>query len=169
MTGTVAGTPGSPSSTHKELSAGAFNSLLEAFARVRVPLAQDAARTAAEREREAVRLMIEGHITDAGWRELMHKAREAAERGQHECLLLRIPSDACADRGRAIAEQEPGWSKTSTGDAAAIYARWLAESPAARVYPGSTRAGVSRRYAGRCRAVSQVGDMIPRPGSRWTA
>ncbi len=127
MTGTVAGTPGSPSSTHKELSAGAFNSLLEAFARVRVPLAQDAARTAAEREREAVRLMIEGHITDAGWRELMHKAREAAERGQHECLLLRIPSDACADRGRAIAEQEPGWSKTLTGDAAAIYARWLAE------------------------------------------
>ncbi len=127
MTGTAAGASGFPSSTHKELSAGAFNSLLEAFERVRVPLAQDAARTAAEREREAVRLLIEGHITDAGWRALMHKAREAAERGQHECLLLRFPSDACADRGRAIAEQEPGWSNTLTGDAVAAYRRWQAE------------------------------------------
>lgn len=127
MTGKITGASGPPSLTHHELSAGAFNSLLEAFERVRIPLVQDEARAAAEREREAVKLLIEGHITDAGWRALMHRAREAAERGEHECLLLRFPSDACADRGRAIAEKEPGWSSTLTGDAASIYRRWQAE------------------------------------------
>ena len=106
------------------LSAGAFNSLLEAFQQVRIPLAGDNVRTAAEREHDKLKQLIEGHITNTGWRALMHKAREAAERGAHECLLLRFPSDACTDRGRALAVQEPGWSETLTGDAAAIYRRW---------------------------------------------
>ena len=114
-------------STQNDLSAGVFNSLLEAFERVRIPLAQDEARAAAEREREAVKALIDRQITDARWRELMHRAREAAERGEHEYLLLRFPSDTCTDRGRAITEKEPSWSSTLTGDAAWIHRRWQDE------------------------------------------
>jgi len=111
----------------RALSAGAFNSLLEAFERVRIPLATGETHATAERQREALRQLIEGHITDVHWRKLMHNAREAAEQGQRECLLLRFPSDTCSDAGRALVRQETGWMKTLTGDAAAIYHRWQAD------------------------------------------
>jgi hypothetical protein len=121
--------PASPPSTPlpSTLSAGTFNSLLEAFERLRIPLATGETRATAEHQRDSLKLLIEGHITDAHWRGLMHKAREAAEHGKRECLLLRFPSDTCSDAGRALARQEPGWRNTLTGDAAAIYHRWQAD------------------------------------------
>lgn len=111
-------------STQDALSAGAFRSLLEAFGALTVPLVADETRAAAERQREQVKVMIESHVPDARWRGLMHRAREAAERGEHEYRLLRFRSDACTDRGRAIIEHEFGWPKTLTGDAAAVYRHW---------------------------------------------
>jgi len=110
-----------------ELSAGAFRTLLQAFGALTVPLVADKTQAAAERRREQVKAMIESHVTDASWRGLMHRAREAAERGEHEYLLLRFRSDACTDCGRAIIEHESGWPKTLTGDAAAIYRHWRDE------------------------------------------
>lgn len=109
------------------ISAGAFNNLLEAFERVRVPLAAEEAHATAKRDREALKHLIEGHITDARWRNMLHAAREAAERGERQCLLLRFPSDTCSDSGRALAAEEPAWAATLTGDAAAIYHRWQTE------------------------------------------
>ena len=78
-----------------EFSAGAFRDLLEAFKESRVPLATDASRATAERRSQQLKRLIEGQITDARWRQMMHRAREAAERGEHEFLLLRFPSDTC--------------------------------------------------------------------------
>lgn len=113
--------------THSEgddLSAGAFRSLVQAFASIRVPLAADSGRSAAERRRQHVKALIERHISDIKWRDLMDRASEAAEHGAHEYLLLRFSSDACTDRGRAIVEHLPGWPKTLTGEAADLYRHW---------------------------------------------
>ena len=108
------------------VTAGAFRSLMEAFQRVRVPVTADGA-AAAERHREAVKALIESHVGEARWRELMHEARLAAERGEAEYLLLRFPAETCTDRGRAIIQQEPQWPETLRGDAEAVYRHWQAE------------------------------------------
>ena len=114
-------------SSKEELSAGAFGGLLQAFKSIRIPLVAESDRAAAERHRHKVKALIERHVTDDRWRELMHGAREAAERGEHEYLLLRFPSNACTDRGRAITAHEASWSQTLTGDAAAVYRHWRDE------------------------------------------
>ena len=107
-----------------EFSASAFALLLDDFQKIRLPLASDTAHAAAERRREEVSALIEGHISDARWRALMHQAREAAEQGEREQLLLRFPARACTDEGRAIIEQEPSWPGTLTAEAAAVYRHW---------------------------------------------
>jgi len=75
---------------------------------------------------------------------MLHKARQAAERGQTKMLLLRFPSQLCSDRGRAINVMEPNWPSTLRGEAAELYLRWECDLKpngfhlAARVldYPG---------------------------------
>jgi hypothetical protein len=107
-----------------DLSAGAFRSLVRAFESIRVPLVADSERSAAACQRRHVKALIEHHISDVKWRELLNRAGQAAEHGAHEYLLLHFPSDACIDRGRAIVEHEPGWPKTLTGEAADLYRHW---------------------------------------------
>jgi hypothetical protein len=114
----------------EELSAGAFRSLVDAFQRIRVPVAGRAgegSQAAAEQRREDIKALIESHVTDAKWRALMHEAREAAERGEHEYLLLRFPAHDCTDHGRAIIQQEARWPETLTGDAGTLYRHWHQE------------------------------------------
>ena len=114
----------------EELSAGAFRSLVDAFQRIRVPVAGrvgEASHAAAERRREDIKALIESHVTGAKWRALMHEAREAAERGEHEYLLLRFPAQDCSDHGRAIIQQEARWPETLAGDAALLYRHWHKE------------------------------------------
>jgi len=55
---------------------------------------------------------------------MLHEAREAAQRGLKESLLLRFPSQLCTDGGRAINAAESGWPATLRGEAAEIYQRW---------------------------------------------
>ncbi len=108
------------------VTAGAFRSLMEAFQHMRVPVTADGA-AAAERHRAEVKALIESHVGDARWRELMQEARLAAERGEEEYPLLRFSPETCTDRGRAIIQQEPQWPETLTGDAEAVYRHWQAE------------------------------------------
>jgi CBS domain-containing protein len=84
-----------------------------------------AAKAAARRA--AVKALIDTHVSDAAWRDLLHKAREAAERGEKEMLLLRFPATLCADGGRAINVPDPSWPATLRGEAAEIYLRWERE------------------------------------------
>src|SRR5271154_6595547 len=59
------------------------------------------------------------------WRELLHQARQGAERGEKEYLLLRFPSELCKDGARAINNPpNPDWPKTLQGEAMELYARW---------------------------------------------
>ena len=54
----------------------------------------------------------------------MHNARQAAENGQKEFMLLGFPSQLCSDGGRAINALEPNSPRTLRGGAAQIYMRW---------------------------------------------
>jgi CBS domain-containing protein len=82
-------------------------------------------RLEAARQRKAmVQSLVDEHIEDEKWRELLHRAREAAESGQKEMLLLRFPSQLCSDGGRAINAPEPDWPTTLRGEAAELYLRW---------------------------------------------
>ena len=47
-----------------------------------------------------------------------------AESGDHEFLLLRFPSQLCADGGRAINSDLLDWPATPRGEAAELYLRW---------------------------------------------
>ena len=76
-----------------------------------------------ERERQ-VRALLDQHVTDANWSEMLEKAKLAALNGEQETLLLRFPSDLCSDGGRKIDVAEEGWEGTLRGAAAELYGRW---------------------------------------------
>ena len=79
-------------------------------------------RVAAKQRRRKVTQLIDHHISDENWRGLLHQARQAAERGEKELLLLRFPSQLCGDAGRAVNSAEPSWPMTLRG-----YLRWERE------------------------------------------
>lgn len=81
---------------------------------------------AQERSRRATEL-IDVHVFDAGWRQMLQNARAAAESGKTEYMLLRFPNQLCIDSGRAIANAEIGWARTLRGEAAELYLRWERE------------------------------------------
>jgi len=78
----------------------------------------------AARRKVAVRELIDHHIADEAWQGLLHRAREAAEHGEKECLFLQFPAELCSDGGRAINAPEPSWPETLRGEAAELYLRW---------------------------------------------
>jgi CBS domain-containing protein len=82
---------------------------------------------AAEQSRRDLHRLIETHVTDKLWDAMIHSAREAAERGETEFLMLRFPSQLCSDGGRAINAPDPDWPKTLRGEAAELYLRWERE------------------------------------------
>ena len=81
----------------------------------------------AELRRRDLRRLIDTHISEKGWNGLIHGAREAADRGETEFLLLRFPSQLCSDGGRAINAPDPDWPTTLRGEAAEMYLRWERE------------------------------------------
>jgi hypothetical protein len=116
---------GSPPSADEALSAAAFRDLKMNFESAKVQQAADAKAAAIVQRRERVKAMIDEHIDDTRWRELLHKARQAAEHGEKECLLLRFPSALCTDGARAInSPPNATWPETLRGEAAELYARW---------------------------------------------
>lgn len=89
--------------------------------------AAEVRRAEAAARRRSVEQLIDHHIGDETWRNMLHKAREAAQHGQKEFMLLRFPHDLCSDGGRAVNAPEPDWPKTLRGEAAEIYLRWERE------------------------------------------
>ena len=81
-------------------------------------------RAAAERRKVRVKALIDQHVDDAKWHTMLHQAREAAERGEKELLLIKFPSQLCGDGGRAINIAAPDWPKSLRGEAAELYLRW---------------------------------------------
>jgi CBS domain-containing protein len=81
-------------------------------------------RAAAERLRLKVTELLAQHVSDDEWHDVLRKARDAAENGRKEFLLLRFPSQLCSDGGRCINVSDPNWPATLRGEAAEIYMRW---------------------------------------------
>jgi CBS domain-containing protein len=108
----------------RNLSVADFRSLVTGFERHRAEAAAAAQEAATERRSAEVRQLIDAHVRDENWNALLHRAREAAERGEREFMLLRFPSDLCADGGRAINSALPEWPTTLRGEAAELYVRW---------------------------------------------
>lgn len=79
------------------------------------------------KRRAQVKDMTDHHINDPSWQALLQRARQAAEAGEKEALLLRFPSALCSDGGRAINAPEPDWPATLRGEAAEVYLRWEQE------------------------------------------
>jgi len=85
----------------------------------------EAERTAARLKRQGeVKAMLQAHVSEALWRDLLDHAEAAAERGEMEMQLLQFPCSLCTDGGRMIDVAEPGWEATLQGEPAEIYARW---------------------------------------------
>ena len=126
------------------LDAKAFRTLIEDFHNTATQQ-QDATRRAeAQRRQQLAKELIDTHVSDDTWKMLLHRARQAAEAGEKECLLLRFPNALCTDGGRAIDVAQEGWPATLRGEPAELYLRWERELKrrgfrlAARVleYPG---------------------------------
>jgi CBS domain-containing protein len=85
---------------------------------------QELSRAGIEQRRERVAELIDHHISDENWRALLHQARQSAEQGEKEFMLMRFPSQLCSDGARAINISETGWPDTLRGEAAELYLRW---------------------------------------------
>lgn len=108
----------------EQLDVAVFRHLAADFHHLQAEHRDAARRAVAAKLRERAKELIDGHISDANWRALLHQARLAAERGETEVLLLRFPPQLLSDSGRAINAAEPGWPHTLRGEAAELYLRW---------------------------------------------
>jgi CBS domain-containing protein len=113
-----------PASDRSGLQVGDFRRLVVDFERGEARHREEARRAASEQRQQRVKELINHHIADENWRAIMHNARQAAENGQKEFMLLRFPSQLCSDGGRAINALEPSWAGSLRGEAAEIYLRW---------------------------------------------
>jgi CBS domain-containing protein len=106
------------------VSAEDFQTLVSGYERQKVARDAETARAQAAQRSAQIKSLIDQHIDDVGWREILHAARETAERGEKEYLLLRFPSDLCSDGGRAVNAPLPDWPASLRGEAAEMYLRW---------------------------------------------
>lgn len=114
-----------PPEPHKPgFQAADFRALVQDYEARKNHRRDEARQALAKQRQQRVVALIEAHISDHDWRELLHRARRAAENGEKEFMLLRFPSSLCGDGGRAINVTEPGWPTTLRGEAAEIYLRW---------------------------------------------
>jgi hypothetical protein len=104
--------------------ASQFRQLVSDFNATELRSREETRRAAEEAHRRAVEKLIDMHASEETWRGLLHQAREAAERGAKEFMLMRFPSQALGDSGRAINAAEPDWAATLRGEPAELYHRW---------------------------------------------
>jgi len=119
--------PAAPQSREPEgdgMMVADFQKLAADFEHKEMEHREEARRAAAQQRRNKVAELIDHHISDEGWRGLLHRAREAAEHGEKEFMLLRFPSQLCSDGGRAINVPEDDWPSTLRGEAGELYLRW---------------------------------------------
>lgn len=107
-----------------KLGAKGFQKLTQEFERTHEKQEKEQRAAAAEKRKERVDRLLDGHLDDERWANLIGRAREAAKAGRTEFELLRFPSQLCSDGGRAINVTEDGWPGTLRGEAREIYERF---------------------------------------------
>ena len=108
-------------------SASAFRNNVRTFKAESFDRKQAARKEAELDRRRQIKALLDHHVSAQLWRELLEHAELAARGGEQELMLLRFPSDLCADGGRKIDVVEKGWEETLRGEAAEIYDRWRKE------------------------------------------
>jgi hypothetical protein len=106
------------------LLAADLRALGDDFKRRELQQQEEARRAAIEESRRKVKELLDQRLSDATWRRTLHNARQIAENGGKEFMLLRFPSELCSDGGRAVNVPDPDWPKTLRGEAAELYALW---------------------------------------------
>jgi hypothetical protein len=109
------------------LSAEAFRDAVRACKAESIDQRQALKREAQLQRQRKIETLLNQHVSDAQWSEMLDKAKLAAGRGEQEFMLLRFPSDLCSDGGRKINVAEEGWEGTLRGEAAEFYSRWRME------------------------------------------
>jgi len=110
-----------------KLGAEGFQRLNDEYEQEKVDKREEQRDAAAEKRKEHVEELSERHVDDGRWKDLMHRACEAAKAGEKEFELLRFPSQLCEDGGRAINISEEGWPSTLRGEPKDLYDRWEAD------------------------------------------
>ena len=109
------------------ITAQEFRELVAAHARQAEAERAEQRRLAQELREERMRELASRRLSDGQWREMLHRARQAAVAGMREHMLMRFPSQLCSDGGRAINAPDPNWSETLRGEPADVFQRWRAE------------------------------------------
>jgi CBS domain-containing protein len=111
----------------RPLSASDFRARVSTFKAGTVDQKERERKAADLERRRQVKALVDIHINEHLWRDMMEHARLAASGGDTEYLLLQFPSDLCTDGGRKIDVAEAGWEETLRGEAADLYDRWRKE------------------------------------------
>jgi CBS domain-containing protein len=119
--------PAAPPPESTRIAAADFRHLVADFHKGEARHRDAQRRAAAQQRRQRARDLIDLHVFDDAWRQMLHNARTAAENGATEHMLLRFPSPLCIDGGRAINVAEHDWPATLRGEPAEIYLRWERE------------------------------------------
>lgn len=116
-----------PAPAPESFSADDFRQSIDAFEHAKVVREAEARRAAADARSHKVKELLREHVAEGPWREMLMAAHEAARRGEKEYLLLRFPSQLCADGGRKINVMEADWPSTLRGEPAELYLQWERE------------------------------------------
>ena len=110
-----------------DLSAKAFRDAVRACKAELLDHTQAFKREAQLERQRQTKALLEQHVSDAQWSQMLDRAKLAARSGEQEFMMLRFPSDLCSDGGRKIDVAEEGWEGTLRGEAAELYSRWRTE------------------------------------------
>ena len=110
-----------------KFSATDFRQSMDAFEHAKAAQKSEALRVDAEARSHMVKELLREHVADGRWREMLTAAHDAAGRGEKQYLLLRFPSQLCADAGRKINAEEADWPGTLRGEPAELYLQWERE------------------------------------------
>jgi len=117
----------SPEPDANRLDVADFRALVVDHEHKKTAQQQEQRQALAEQRSQHVAELIHRHISDVGWRSLVQHARQAAEQGEKEFMLLQFPAALCSDGGRAINSYRPEWPETLRGEAAELYSRWASD------------------------------------------
>lgn len=104
-----------------------FRALVDAHQRQADAARVEQRRVMRELREQRIKELVAQRLSDAQWRDMLAGARRAAESGMREFMLIRFPSQLCADSGRAINAPDPGWPETLRGEPADVLQRFRNE------------------------------------------
>ena len=106
-------------------SAADLDKVVESSIKQKEEKQQKLDREADEREKAEVRALRRPvKISEDETKDLFHKFRSAAEKGETEYVILTFPAKLLEDGGRAINNFEPEWPDTLAGAARGYYEAW---------------------------------------------